>query len=130
MEGEWLRALGIVASDLGRFPEALARFREALDIHRETGSQDSNLLDACAEILTRLDRHEDATEVLAFADKLNDRTRYARVPSAQARYDATFGACRSILDARTLRAAIERGRGLEWDSAVDKASEVLEGIEL
>jgi predicted ATPase/DNA-binding SARP family transcriptional activator len=130
LEGEWLRSLCVVTSDVGRYPEAVARCREALDIYRETGAQESNLLDACAELLTRLDHCEDATELLAVADKLNDRTRYARVPSAQARYDATLGSCRSVLDEQTLEAASERGRGLEWASAVDKALAILEGIEL
>ncbi len=130
LEGEWLRSLCVVSSDVGRYPEALARCREALAIARETGSQDSTLLDACAELLTRLDRSEDAAELLAVADKLNLRTRYARVPSAQPRHDATLGAFRSMLDERTLEAASERGRGLEWDSAVDKASQILEKIEL
>ena len=109
LEGEWLRSLCVVSSDVGRYPEALARCREALAIARETGSQDSTLLDACAELLTRLDRSEDAAELLAVADKLNLRTRYARVPSAQARHDATLGAFRSMLDERTLEAASERG---------------------
>jgi predicted ATPase/DNA-binding SARP family transcriptional activator/class 3 adenylate cyclase len=130
LEEEWFRDLATVASDLGRHPEALAHCREALEVARETGAQDSTLLDVCAEVLSRVDRHEDAAEVLAVADKLNDRTGYARVPWAQARYEATLGACRSLLDEQTLAAISDRVRALEWDAAIDNASAVLEGIQL
>jgi predicted ATPase/DNA-binding SARP family transcriptional activator/Tfp pilus assembly protein PilF len=128
LEGEWLRALGDVASDLNRYPEALVRYHEALDVARDTGAQDSALLDGCAQLLTRLDHYEHAAELLAAADSLSDQTRRARVASDQARYDATLAACRSALGEQTLAAASERGRALEWTSAIDNASEILGGI--
>jgi predicted ATPase/class 3 adenylate cyclase/Tfp pilus assembly protein PilF len=124
-EGLWLGHLGEVASNLGNYPEALARYEEALAMARELGKQDSPLLDACAELLARLQCVEAAAELLAAADNINSRTHYTRDTPGQARHDATLATCRSRLDEQAFGSATERGRALEWASAVETALKML-----
>jgi predicted ATPase/Tfp pilus assembly protein PilF len=124
-EGYCLRDLGAVASNQGDYTEAQARLEEALSIARELGEQDSSLLEACAGLLARLDRCEDAAQLLAAADDLNTRGHKARAAWEQARYDAALATCQSRLDQETLASASGHGRTLDWASAVDTALEVL-----
>ena len=92
-----------MASDLGDYPEAQARYRDALAIARQLGRQDCALLEACAELLARLDRCTDATVLLGAADHLAARSEQVRVASNQGRYDATLSTCRDRLARGTLR---------------------------
>ena len=96
-ERTWVANLGRVASDLGDYPEAQARYRDALAIARQLGKQDCALLEACAELLARLDRCTDATVLLGAAEHLAARSEQVRVASNQGRYDATLSTCRDRL---------------------------------
>ena len=124
-EGYCFRDLGTIASDQGNYTTARAHLEEALSIARELGEQNSSLLEACAGLLARIDRYEDAAQLLAAADDLNTRAHKARDPWEQARYDATFATCRSLLDQDTFASASNRGHALGWASAVDTALEAL-----
>ncbi len=124
-ERTWVANLGRVASDLGDYPEAQARYRDALAIARQLGKQDCALLEACAELLARLDRCTDATVLLGAADHLAARSEQVRVASNQGRYDATLSTCRDRLGPGHLASASERGRALAWEQAVGTALEML-----
>jgi predicted ATPase/DNA-binding SARP family transcriptional activator/Tfp pilus assembly protein PilF len=124
-EQTWVANLGRVASDMGDYPEAQARYQEALAIAGQLGKQDASLLEACAELLARLDRCPEAAVLLGAADDVAQRGQHVRVASDQARYDATLSACRGRLGPGPLASASERGRTLAWERAVATALEML-----
>ena len=127
-EGWWVAGLGDVAVGVGDYPEARTRFEEALRIAREFGESDIPLLEACAGLLGRLDRCEDAARLLAAADGLNAQAPDGRPAWEEARYQATLAICWARLDEETLASASKHGRSLDWTSALDAALECLGGV--
>jgi predicted ATPase/class 3 adenylate cyclase len=128
-EGHWVGCLGDLASTVGEYDEARERFEEALAIHLELGKEDYDLLEATAELLARLDRGEEAAQLLAAGDNLNKRANRGRSLGDQTRFDAALEACRSSLGAEPFAMASERGRALSWESATTGALEYLGRIQ-
>jgi predicted ATPase/DNA-binding SARP family transcriptional activator/class 3 adenylate cyclase/Tfp pilus assembly protein PilF len=122
---DWLVELGGIACALGGHVEAGARYQEALEIAREVEKPDGQLLEACAELLVSLERHEDGAELLGAADAISDHTQGRRSAWEQSRYAATLDACRAHQSEPAFEAAYARGRGADWACANAHASELL-----
>jgi len=129
LEAVWLASLGQVAVDLDRFAEATVRFQAALRIARELGTDESDLFEACAGLLSRLDRCEIAAQLLAAADAIRVRTNVARSSLDHQRYDATVTMCRERLSKDDLARASAEGSALDAASALDLALDVLAELE-
>ncbi|MHB8508249.1 MAG: tetratricopeptide repeat protein [Candidatus Dormibacteria bacterium] len=128
LEGQWFANLGNVASAVGDHAQARARYIEALVVARELGKEDTDLLEGCAEFLSRVGRWEDAADLLSAADGLNTRSHKARSVSAQARYEATLLASRERLGDAAMRAASQRAAGLGWKAAAEWAMRFIDRI--
>jgi predicted ATPase len=108
MEVRWQYDLGNVATDLGDHSEARARYLDAVSIVRDLDARDIAVVEACAELLARLDQYEEATELLAAADNLSNQTRRRRSATVQARYEAALALCLDHLGADAFGTASAR----------------------
>ena len=120
-EGIWIGALGQLACDLKDYPEARKHYEQALTIARDLDKRDVPLLEACAELLVRLDRCQDAAGLVVAADDLAMRYRHTRSASDQARYEATLAICRTQVSDRTFLSASTTGQATDWGTAIDTA---------
>ena len=120
-EGHWKLWLGVLGDTRGDYCEATTYLRDALNMTRLLGEKDSFLLEACADLLAGFDRYQDAAELLAFSEELNRRVGKVRDAWEQARYEAAFITCVQSLDDKSLKLATERGRSLDWETAVEVA---------
>ena len=114
-----------MASDLGDYPEAQARYRDALAIARQLGRQDCALLEACAELLARLDRCTDATVLLGGGRPPRGPKRAGPggfEPRPLRRHVVNLP---GPPGPGHLASASERGRALAWEQAVGVALEML-----
>jgi tetratricopeptide (TPR) repeat protein len=126
MEVRWQFDLGNIATELGDHSEARARYLDAVSIVRDLDARDIAVVEACAELLARLDQYEQAAELLAAADNLSCQTRRCRSATVQTRYEAAIALCRDHLGADVLATASARGRSLDWESVIEATWERLE----
>jgi predicted ATPase/DNA-binding SARP family transcriptional activator/Tfp pilus assembly protein PilF len=122
MELRWHRDLGNIATELADYSEARARYLEALSVLRDTNTEDTPTIEACADLLARLDHTEEAAQLLAAADNFSLRDHRSRSVGDQARYEAALATCGARLDQDALAAASARGRSLDWKAALSLAA--------
>jgi predicted ATPase/DNA-binding SARP family transcriptional activator/Flp pilus assembly protein TadD len=122
MEVKSHRDLGIIATQLADYSEARARYLEALAIVEAVDTEDTSLIEACAELLARLDHTTEAAELLAATDNLSTRDHRSRGVGEQARYEAALAICEARLDQDLLAAALARGRSLDWKAVSSLAA--------
>jgi predicted ATPase/DNA-binding SARP family transcriptional activator len=125
MEVRWQYDLGNIATDVGDYSEARARYLDAVAIVGELDTRDIPVVEACAELLARVEQYEQAVELLAAADNLSSQTRCRRATD-QVRYEAALALCRDRLGADAFATASSRGRSLDWESVIKLTSEGLE----
>jgi len=117
--------LGKVALDTGDHAAAAAHFNLAFQIGRDITGRDDQLVEASAQLLSRINRCHDAAQLLGVAERLSAGAREPWPASDRARFGDTLSDCRSQLGEAALKAEMARGSSLADDAVIDLALEFL-----
>ncbi len=122
-----LSNLGYVVQKLGETSQALAYFRQSLQLMHEVGYIRGVFLglEAIATLLVDLDQHlELALHLLSAADQLRQKTNLAVSPSEQPEYDCLLARLRQQLDNATFNTQWDAGQTTPLDQIVAKAAQL------
>ena len=126
-----LHSLGLIARAQGRYGPARSLLRESLEVHREIGDRRAVALslEGLAALACSEGRHERAARIFGAAEALREALAAPMPPGQRLEHETHLVVILSALGEAPYALALETGRGLAFEAAVDYALEAAEGVE-